>query len=297
MGRIADATLFEYSFEDSLQNDWDTMNSGPFFVPRSLVPFSLAAATDTGRMREANEDTLIADARLGLVAVADGLGGHQGGEVASQITIDTITEFIDAAGRDPDITWPFGVTPGDSFEGCLLRNAIMLANRQIRRRGDQQPELAGMGSTVIAALLRDRRAAFVCVGDSRLYRWRDASLAQVSEDDTWIAAMIKAGASADTMRHHKMRHMLTKALGSVADIAVTARVLSLQPGEVLLLCSDGLYGAIGDDGIAMVMASTARDLSAAATALVDAANAAGGPDNITVVLARQTNEVGSGHVL
>lgn len=245
-----------------------------------------AAQSHTGRVREGNEDAFIADGNLALFAVADGLGGHQGGEVASRIAVETIVEFVARSVQDTSITWPFGFQPDTSVEGNQLRNAVLLASRLIRRRSEAEPEHAGMGSTVTVARITEGRMSFVSVGDSRLYRWRQGALAQLSEDDTWIAAMIRAGAAADATRHHQMRHMLTKALGSVADLDARAHDLPLEAHDLLLLCSDGLYGPLGDDGIARVLAAPAGNLEATAAALIDAANAAGGPDNVTVVLVR-----------
>lgn len=267
------------------------------------IVLAFASHSHTGRVREGNEDAFIADAGLALFAVADGLGGHQGGEVASKTAVETILEFVTRSGQDSTITWPYGFQPDISFEANQLRNAVMLANRQIRRRSDADPDLAGMGSTVTVARVAEQRVAFVSVGDSRLYRWRTGVLTQLSDDDTWIAAMVRAGAETDPVRRQQMRHMLTKALGPAADLAVRAHDIPIEAGDLLVLCSDGLYGPIGDDGIARVLAAKINpglisrpaghagnqsgvDLGDAAAALVDAANAAGGPDNITVVLVR-----------
>jgi len=247
---------------------------------------SFAAKSHPGRVRAGNEDALIADAALALFAVADGLGGHQGGEVASRIAVDTITEFVTSSRHDSTITWPYGFNPDISFEGNQLQNAVLLANQQIRHRAEAEPDHAGMGSTVIAVMLGEGRASFVAVGDSRLYRWRQGMLTQLSEDDTWIAAMVRAGAEAGSVRRHQLRHMLTRALGSVAGLEARAREIPLDAGDLLLLCSDGLYGPLGDDGIARLLAAPSADLLPTASALVDAANAAGGPDNITVALVR-----------
>jgi len=264
---------------------------------------SFAAKSHSGRVREGNEDAFIADGTLALFAVADGLGGHEGGEVASQIAVETIREFVKSSRQDSTIAWPYGFQPDLSFEGNQLRNAVLLANHHVRRKADAESEFAGMGSTVTVAAVSEGRVSFVSVGDSRLYRWRQGVLEQLSEDDTWIAAMMRAGAAADATRHSRMRHMLTKALGPVAEMEARAHDLALDAADLLLLCSDGLYGPIGDDGIARVLASETtpgvvlerqptenhsgsdfRQLDRTAAALIDAANAAGGPDNITVVL-------------
>jgi PPM family protein phosphatase len=246
-----------------------------------------AALSDPGHVREGNEDAYVADATLGLFAVADGLGGHEGGEVASRLAADTLTAFISASSADPTITWPEGINPAISIESNQLQNAVILAHRRIRQKSMAQPELEGMGTTIVAGLLKSRnRLSFVSVGDSRLYLWRAGALSQLSSDDTWIASMIRAGASEESLRDHNMQHMLTKALGSVPSLELVTHETEVEDGDILLMCSDGLYGPIGDAGIAQVLADTAPNLDQGARALVDAANAAGGPDNITVVLFR-----------
>jgi len=249
-----------------------------------------AADTHLGRVRTGNEDAFIADAALGLFAVADGLGGHQGGEVASRIAAETVAGFVRASSIDTNITWPEGLDPSISFESNQLRSATLLANRRIRQEAERQPEFAGMGSTFVATLLEREKAAFVCVGDSRLYRWRAGALTQLSEDDTWLASMLRAGASPASLQSHGMRHMLTRALGSVPTLDVKVQHTQFDRGDILLLCSDGLYGPIGDQGIARILEASGTSLVAAVAGLIDAANAAGGPDNITAVLVRKDIE-------
>lgn len=249
---------------------------------------SCTAATDQGRLRDGNEDAFVASPESGLFAVADGLGGHQGGEVASQIAIESLTAFIRTSSCDPTITWPDGFNPAISCESNQLQNATMLAHRRIRHEATRRPELDGMGTTLVAGLVRSAdRLTYISVGDSRLYRWRQGALAQLSEDDTWIASMLRAGMAPESLRDHKMQHMLTKALGSVPVLELTPREVGIQPGDVFLMCSDGLYGPIGDDAIAAILDDKVGNLDAAGRALIDAANDAGGPDNITVVLFRR----------
>lgn len=247
---------------------------------------SSAARTHTGRVRTGNEDAYLVDPALGLFAVADGMGGHSGGEVASAIAIAAIAEFTAASRRDAAITWPYGLSPDLSLEANQLINAVQIANQHIRSHATDRPELTGMGSTLIAVLLCGEGACFVNIGDSRLYLWRRATLAQLSEDDSWAASMLRAGAPPDLVEQHKLRHVLTKALGSAPTLSVTPREVTLRDADVLLLCSDGLYGPLGDDGIERTLGRAGPDLDATASALIEAANAAGGPDNITAVLVR-----------
>jgi protein phosphatase len=252
------------------------------------VSFAVARS-HPGRVRTGNEDRYVLEPDLSLFAVADGMGGHEGGEVASRIAGDTITEFIRTSRQDSGITWPYGFNTTLTFEGNQLKSAVQLANHQIRYHAQRHPELEGMGSTCIAVMTGDREAVFVNVGDSRLYLWRDGALQQVSEDDSWAASMIRAGAEPASIERHEMRHMLTRALGAAAALDATVGRVALQADDVLLLCSDGLHGPLGDDGIARVLGEGCDNLDAAAGRLVDEANEAGGPDNVTVVLVRPSS--------
>ena len=245
-----------------------------------------AGLTDPGRVRESNEDALLMDAGAGLYAVADGMGGHNAGEVASRLAIETLSEFVKTSASDSGITWPYGFNTTLAFEANQLKSAVQLANHQIRHRATQTPALDGMGSTIIAVLARRDDVCFANVGDSRLYRWRGGALEQVSEDDSWAASMLKAGADPGYVRSHAMRHMLTRALGSDQALDVDVRHVATEPGDLLLLCSDGLYGPLGDAGIAKVLAAPHATLDEAAAGLIQAANDAGGPDNVTVILLR-----------
>jgi len=246
----------------------------------------IAADSHPGRVRNRNEDAFVTDATTGLFAVADGLGGHRGGDVASRIAIETVSAFVRTSSVDATTQWPDGFNPIISFESNQLRNAAQLANRQIRQDAALDVERDGMGSTLIAAIARPGRAAFVCIGDSRLYLWRKGALTQLSQDDTWIASMIRAGAQASEVQSDQMRHMLTRALGAIPALEVKPEEAPFETGDVLLLCSDGLYDPIGDDGIARVLVEAGANLSAAVAGLIDSANLAGGPDNITAVLIR-----------
>ena len=247
--------------------------------------------TDPGRVRESNEDSLLVDPASGLFAVADGMGGHNAGEVASRTAIETLAEFVRTSLHDSGITWPFGFDTQLAFEANQLKSAVQLANQQIRHRAQQNPAHDGMGSTLIVVLVRKGNVFFANVGDSRLYVWRGGVLRQVSEDDSWASSMLKAGSDPEYVRTHAMRHMLTRALGSDAALDVQVAPVPVEPGDLLLLCSDGLHGPLGDAGIAAVLEQPHATLDEAAAALIRAANNAGGPDNVTAVLVRP--EIGS----
>ena len=226
------------------------------------------------------------DPAHGLFVVADGMGGHNAGEVASRLAVDTLAEFVRVSREDAGITWPYGFVTSLGFEANQLRSALQLANQEIRFKAQREQSYAGMGSTVGAFLVRDDRGAFASVGDSRLYRGRNSQLTQLSEDDSWAASMLHAGASPEAIRQHGMAHMLTRALGTGQALDVTVSEFTLSDDDLYLICSDGLHGPLGTEGIGKVLAAASGDLDSLTSALVAAANDAGGPDNITAVVVR-----------
>ncbi len=243
--------------------------------------------TDPGRKRKSNEDFMQFDPGIDFAVVADGMGGHQSGEVASQLAVETLQDFISRAHRDRDLTWPFGITGERSFEANCLSTGIRLANRSVYRTAANREELTGMGTTLVAILARDRRLTYAGVGDSRAYLFRDDRLRQLTRDDSWIEAAIAQQLIDVSERDvHPFRHVLTKAIGLQDDVEFEVREERLQAADRVLLCSDGLTTALSDPRIGEILRQNSRDLEATCRALVAAANDAGGPDNVTVVLAR-----------
>ncbi len=218
----------------------------------------LAERSDTGRVRDHNED----------VAVADGMGGALAGEVAAQIAVDAMDNLT---------------APMDARE---VQRAIEHANRTIRDMASRDSGKAGMGTTMTAVAVEAGRADIVHVGDSRAYLWRDGALRQLTEDHSVVAELVRRGSiSEEEAEHHPHRNVITRALGAEPDVQVDRVSEQLMDGDVLLLCSDGLYGEVGDAEVTEVL-SEAASLEAAAEALVERANRNGGSDNVTVVLAR-----------
>jgi protein phosphatase len=242
--------------------------------------------SDQGRVRGHNEDSFLVDPDLRLYVVADGMGGHRAGEVASRLVVETMTAFVRASQKDRHITWPYGLDPALPLETNQLKNSIHLAHQRVLAEGGHNPDFEGMGSTVVAVVISNGRAAYANVGDSRFYLLRRGTLTQLSADDSWAALMLRAGVNQASVRSHPYRNLLTLALGSNQAIEFEVRELALEAGDLLLLCSDGLHGSVGDDQIARLLADTDGDLAAKADRLIEAANEAGGPDNVTVVLAR-----------
>ena len=244
-----------------------------------------AARTDTGLRRQANEDSYCARPDLGLFVVADGMGGHAAGEVASRLTVDTIEAFIAATSSDPDAAeWPIPRNPRLSSMANRLLGAFTLANQRVARESAADPALRGMATTASAVWVDDTGQALVAhVGDSRVYVWRGDSIERVTLDHSWVEEQVRAGAlhPADA-RHHPWRNVVTRAIAGGADPLVDLFDLPLHDGDRVLICSDGLSSVVTDDRLRDRLAER-RPPGPTCDDLVALANAEGGPDNITVV--------------
>jgi serine/threonine protein phosphatase PrpC len=240
--------------------------------------------TDKGRIRPTNQDRFAVDDGLGLCVVADGMGGHKAGEIAAQLAVDAVVGFV----RNPDRTgWPFGIDPALSEAGNRIRTAIHLAHLQILEEAGVTDEYAGMGTTIVAALVVGDRAAVGHVGDSRLYRFTGGRLRQLTDDDSWMASMLAHNPQADpiALLDHPLRNALTNVVGarSGADVHVVEE--QLADGDSLLLTTDGVHGVLDEGGLALVLAGDSDPARAAAT-IVQTAIARGSRDNCTAVVAR-----------
>jgi serine/threonine protein phosphatase PrpC len=243
------------------------------------------ARSDVGRKRKGNEDSLVADPKQNLFVVADGMGGHAAGEVASRVAVDAICEFVALTAGDEEITWPFGLDDSISYDGNRLKTAIRHANRRVLEATRERSEYEGMATTVAAVLLDGDTANLAHVGDSRIYLWSDGALQQLTSDHSWVNEQIQSGViSAEQARSHPLRNVVTRALGGRAELLVDVQARRLKAGESLLLCSDGLTTMITDEQIARILEASGSDLARAAEALIEAANEHGGEDNITVIL-------------
>jgi len=245
--------------------------------------------TDVGRRRKINEDSFLVAPGTSLYAVCDGMGGHNAGEVASRMAIETISAFVERSGVEKEITWPWGLDGALSFDANRLKTAIRLANAQVFQAADNREDLTGMGTTVVAALVSGATMTIGSAGDSRCYMARDDRLVQLTRDDSWVSAAVGEGIlNSDDVERHPLRNVITKAVGARDSIDLDVIEHRLEPGDVVLLCSDGLHGMLNDHELSKLLLPPTESLEEAAATLIDAANEAGGRDNVTVVLLRYT---------
>ena len=257
-----------------------------------MVTVSSAVLSHPGLRREANEDTVCARPDIGLYIVADGMGGHAAGEVASRIAAQAIEMFInDTRDADVNTTWPFPYNTALSLDGNRLSAAFRLANRKLSAAMQEDETLRTMATTAAALLINKGTPVVAHVGDSRLYRWRAGTLIQITQDHSWVNEQVRAGVLTETdAKSHPWRHVVTRALSGGEDPDVEVTEVDIRKGDRLLICSDGLSGVVPVERLAEIVGA-GESLSEICQALIDAANQAGGPDNVTVaVLQVEANE-------
>jgi serine/threonine protein phosphatase PrpC len=253
------------------------------------MQLSWAVRTDPGLRRTSNEDSYCTRPDLGLFVVADGMGGHVAGEVASRVAVETIQTFIaETAGADKNRTWPFPFEPAISLEGNRLKAAFRLANRQIANAMADSADLRGMATTASAVLAGRRSACVAHVGDSRVYAMdvlNGGALAQITDDHSWVEEQVRAGTMTEAAaRQHPWRNVVTRALSGGSDPDIDIIEIAARPGERFLLCSDGLSGVVSREAIEEILGNQTMTLDAICERLVAAANAGGGPDNVTALV-------------
>jgi protein phosphatase len=246
---------------------------------------SSAVASHPGLRREENEDSYSRRDDLSLYLVADGMGGHAAGEIASKIAVDTIESFVnDTSDADVNRTWPFPYDTGLTLDGNRLKAAFRLANRKLGAAMDANDALRGMATTAAAILFGPGGPVVAHVGDSRIYLWREGTLKQVTQDHSWVSEQVRAGVLTEAdARRHPWRNVVTRALAGGEDPEVDIAPLEVKTGDRVLICSDGLSSVITRETLEEILKKQ-DPLDATCQALIDAANKAGGPDNITVAL-------------
>ncbi len=242
--------------------------------------------TDTGRVREHNEDTISWDANLGLLVLADGMGGYNAGEVASGIAVKTIVNLVREALEREDLQ-AADPAAGLSRPAIILRDAITRANKIIYQTARTQPNCEGMGTTVVGALFHDNRITIAHVGDSRLYRLRGAGFEQVTLDHSLLQELVDRGFySPEEAQRAANKNYVTRALGVELNVDVEIQEHPAQRGDVYMLCSDGLSDMVEDDDIHLTINTFGANLDTVAKQLVQLGNDNGGKDNISVLLAQ-----------
>jgi len=246
------------------------------------MELTVGSRTEIGP-RKMNQDHLGWWPELGLFIVADGMGGHNGGEVASQLAVEAIRQFIADSASSADITWPFGIEVAKSIDINRLTTAVRLANRKVYAEGSRHAELSGMGTTVVAALVSGDRVTVASVGDSRIYRLRGGHLEQLTKDDTWLASVLGEKEAEDADPAHPLRHVLTSVVGTRDDVRPGAREEQLVAGDTFVLCSDGVHGRLDSASITQLLQAEATPPDQA-TRLVGEALTRGGSDNATALV-------------
>jgi len=257
----------------------------------SLLPYSIyiAARSDVGRTRKRNEDAFVVIPERGIAVVADGMGGHPGGDVASRIAADTVAGILEQAIAHDPSAHGFG-----QLFGSIVDEAVKAAHGEIRNRGTEQPELDKMGTTLTSIVVQPDTGEWVIghVGDSRAYRVRGGTLDQLTRDDTWVQDQIDRGSmKAENARKSPYAHLLTQCLGLEETPSPQILKGRAESGDIFVLCTDGLVGMLDDDRIADLLSDlrgcdASGDRAEPLDRLLAAANEAGGYDNITVAIVR-----------
>jgi PPM family protein phosphatase len=241
--------------------------------------------TDIGKVREHNEDTIAADGEIGLLVVADGMGGYNAGEVASGIAVKTIVNLVRESVEREDLRVNDAET-GMSRSSIILRDAIHRANKIIYQTARTQPQCEGMGTTVVSALFFDNKIAIAHVGDSRLYRLRNDKFEQVTMDHSLLQELVDRGFySAEEAQRAANKNYVTRALGVEPNVDVEVQEVPVHKGDFYILCSDGLSDMVEDDDIHLTISTFGDNLDTVAKQLIQLSNDNGGRDNISVVMA------------
>ncbi|MEM7764091.1 MAG: Stp1/IreP family PP2C-type Ser/Thr phosphatase [Pseudomonadota bacterium] len=250
---------------------------------KGKIKFS--ALTDTGRVRDHNEDAIATNSEAGLLVLADGMGGYNAGEVASGIAVKTVYGLLsDAVLREK--RGEIESTTGLMRQTIALRDGVRRANKIIHQTAQSQPQCEGMGTTIVAGLFYDNRLSIAHVGDSRLYRLRGGELTQITLDHSLLQELIDRGFySEEEAQRSTNRNYVTRALGVEAQVEVEIQETEVQVGDIYLLCSDGLPDMVEDEDIHLTITTFSDNLDTASKQLIKLANEHGGRDNISVMLA------------
>jgi PPM family protein phosphatase len=253
----------------------------------------IASCTDPGIVRSHNEDSIAADAAKGLVVLADGMGGYNAGEVASGMATTVITTELQRL-LDEHPAHELDPATGRSRAEALLREQIAKANTSIYQAAQSQPQYAGMGTTLVAAMFHDNKVTVAHIGDSRLYRLRGEDFTQVTRDHSLLQEQIDSGMiTPEQAKFSQNKNLVTRALGIDATVEPELHEYGTEVGDIYLLCSDGLNDMVSDEDMGMTLQTLAANLQLAAQQLVQMANDNGGRDNVSVILVRIAADYGA----
>lgn len=247
--------------------------------------FACVELTDTGMVRDHNEDAIGTNRETGLMVVADGMGGYNAGEVASGIAVKTVLELV-TEGCQRQRREDLEPESGMMRQTILLRDAVARANKVIHQTAKSQPQCEGMGTTIVACLFFDNRISIAHVGDARLYRARQGNFEQMTMDHSLLQELVDRGFySQEEAARSTNRNYVTRALGVEAMVQVEIQENEVQPGDIYLLCSDGLPDMVEDEDIHLTMSTFNANLETVGQQLIQLSNEQGGKDNISVILA------------
>src|SRR6266571_3628392 len=225
--------------------------------------------THVGRQRQHNEDSFLVEDKAKLYLVADGMGGHAAGEIASRIAVDSISEFI-LHTKEDDGTWPHAYDENYRRTTNRLMAAVRMANTRVLEAMRKDARLRGMGTTVVACLADDEMMSFAHVGDSRAYLIREGTLSRITNDHSWVFEQVQAGMLTEAeAEKHPLRNVITRALGGALSVNPDASEIDSRPGDFYLLCSDGLTGMVPEDEILKLVTASSGDLRKACQQLID----------------------------
>ncbi|MCX7829900.1 MAG: Stp1/IreP family PP2C-type Ser/Thr phosphatase [Acidobacteria bacterium] len=242
--------------------------------------------TNTGIKRTNNEDAFLVEQEANLFIVADGMGGHSSGEVASKIAVETINKFFKDPNLNEETTWPYEYDDKISFLGNKLKTAIAIANDKIQEYTKEHVESRGMGTTVVALHKTGDKIILCHVGDSRCYLLREKKLILLTSDHSWVNEQVKMGFLTESeAQRHPFRNVITKALGTKGEASAEVTEMNCKIGDTYLLCTDGLNSMVSDSQIETILLNK-TNLKEMGDALIEAANQNGGEDNITLILVK-----------
>jgi len=244
-----------------------------------------AGITNVGMKRSHNEDSFFIIEDEGLYVIADGMGGHSSGEIASQMAVETVANFFKSTSNDDEVTWPFKMDKGRDYQENRLITSIKLANLRIYESSQREAKYRGMGTTIVAALFKSDEIIIAHVGDSRCYIISGQEIRQITEDHSLLNDYIKAKKlTPEELENFPHKNVIVRALGMKETVQVDINRIKPKSGDIFLLCTDGLSGMVKDEAMKGIILSNKDNLEKASEILIARANENGGVDNITSIL-------------